>query len=418
MPVEESPRPISPKITPKKSVVLNPTSNMFTKPRNNNIEPSSIRSSAQDSVAHTLKGSSRKGNNVNATNNLSYSNNKQSDFFDQRAKPVAPTHKRPQNYDVIEINQESSDYDEDFEADQNQDINEVADNILKNVKPRSTKAKDASKNEKSSIFYPTTSLKKNSTAKKDELPMSKITSPPAKIQKSGNAKFISGRSQPRPTKKFAPPKQEEPKLKKKPALPTNYLNRKNNSQLRTSQESVVAPVGLKLLDDENENIIKQIHELTKQIDLRMLNFKRRANHTHMTSNNSVSNDRLKSNTELMQEKARQLRTLKKDTAEMYKILEKTYKVDEITKKENKIKNQQKIISKQLLTLKDCKKDIRRQNRFFKDAERINEQTGRPEEIEQHYSDAKLRIRELKEELKANSNPTTHWRNSNVTWMNH
>lgn len=101
----------------------------------------------------------------------------------------------------------------------------------------------------------------------------------------------------------------------------------------------------------------------------------------------------------MDERAKRMKMIKKDITDMYKILEGTYKIDHIIKMENKVKVQQKKINKQMLTLKDCKKAIRGQNRFFKDVERTNDQASHTEDIDHHFTEAKERFRQLKEEFR-------------------
>jgi small-conductance mechanosensitive channel len=84
---------------------------------------------------------------------------------------------------------------------------------------------------------------------------------------------------------------------------------------------------------------------------------------------------------------------------MYKILEKTYKIDEVTKRENVVKNQNRVLQKQLSKLKDTKKAIRGQNRFFKDIEKVDGQMGFNENVEERYTEAKKVLRELKDQFR-------------------
>lgn len=91
--------------------------------------------------------------------------------------------------------------------------------------------------------------------------------------------------------------------------------------------------------------------------------------------------------------------IKKDIANIYKILDNTYNVDEFIQKENKLKAQEKVLRKQEVILQDCRKVIRGQNRFFKEVTKTNEQTGHIEDIETHYAEAKIREKELKEQVR-------------------
>jgi hypothetical protein len=138
----------SPEENERKEMVTPTNKNMFMKPNNPRIENTSIRSSAQDSVAMTIKGNSFLQNSNISHTRSPYNDKKKADYFDQRAKPVANRYNEQKRLTLKEEKHESSDYGEDFELDHNESVNEVADNILRNVKPKTTKVNDTKKEPK------------------------------------------------------------------------------------------------------------------------------------------------------------------------------------------------------------------------------------------------------------------------------
>lgn len=87
--------------------------------------------------------------------------------------------------------------------------------------------------------------------------------------------------------------------------------------------------------------------------------------------------------------------MKKETAEMYSILESTYKNNKLIGMENMVKNQKKIIKKQEEQMKDDKRIIRRMIHVGK----VKDQTEFTEDVESHYTEAKKNLRDLKENFR-------------------
>ena len=301
----------------------------------------------------------------------------------------------------ISDEQESSDYNEDFEFEQDKDINEVADAILSNIKSPTAKPKPTQPDLKIGQLNFTPTVKTNPV--KTEI-KKKDTN---KEQRFGKASFITQTVDQKQTKRAEPkkmiskskPRAAVTKPQPKPSVPKHSSKPRRNSKLRTSLASAVDPIALKLLNDDNEKLLKQVQDLTKEIDLRLITAHRRVNHSHLSSKTSLKEERIKTKKEVMEERRRRIKTVKKDIDSMYKILDSTFKIDEVIDKENKLKAQQRILRKQELRLKDCKKVIRGQDRFFKDVERTNDQAGHTEDIETHYTEAKNKLRELKDQFR-------------------
>lgn len=68
-------------------------------------------------------------------------------------------------------------------------------------------------------------------------------------------------------------------------------------------------------------------------------------------NRPVPGERLKMKVEAMDEKVHKMKSVQKEINDMYEALEKNMNIDVITKQENKLKTQQKLINKQEIILK-------------------------------------------------------------------
>lgn len=404
--------------TPDKSEPKATPNNLFTKEKPRIIQNPSIRSSIQDSVANTIKGKRELNTNSNGNKFQPFEDNKQKDFFDHRAKPVPPAYSnkiiensKPVKNAPKNERRETSDYGSDFdeEAPSSDELEKVADNILNNIK---SPGQNPYKN--SADKFTVKSAAKPVPAKQQNVPIikpkieykkpiikSQESTPERKLEESkGKATFITTAPKPRPFKQAGNPKPKptpEPVTQKKPSVPRQI----RNSELRASQSSIgqsVDPVAMEVLTNENTKLLKDIQELTTQIDVKMVTLHRKANYS-IAMKNSPEPDRLLTRREKMDERTKKLKIMKRDISDMYSLLETTYKINDLVKRENKIKNQQKTLRKQELILKDCKKAIRGQNRFFKHVERIDERAAHTEDIEAHYTEAKNKLRDLKEQFR-------------------
>lgn len=228
-----------------------------------------------------------------------------------------------------------------------------------------------------------------------------------KEEKQGKALFITqaknSRLEVKTNAKKAQSKPREP-IQKKDLAKNNSTNLQraggNNrkAKLRSSVQSKVDPEAINALTEDNLNLIQQLIRLSQQVDEKMPSL-RITNQSVISQSTSPNQERLKTKRELMEERAKKMKVMKKDIQNMYKILDNTYNIDEFIKKENKVKNQEKIINKQMNVLNDCKKVIKGQNRFFREANKTNEQTGHIEDIESHYIEAKTKHKELREQFR-------------------
>jgi hypothetical protein len=163
------------------------------------------------------------------------------------------------------------------------------------------------KNPKNNMFY---SDNKNPEIIEKRLHQSrsKVSATPGKIEVSGKAKFISNNIKAPVTIKRQKNPNKIQEIIRKPAVPKQNLSQQQNSKHRTSVETAVDPVQLQLLSSDTEKVLNQLQDMTKQIELNLLTFRRRRNPSKLSINGS--NERLKSKSEVMQDRARKMRNLK------------------------------------------------------------------------------------------------------------
>lgn len=73
--------------------------------------------------------------------------------------------------------------------------------------------------------------------------------------------------------------------------------------------------------------------------------------------------------------ARKMKLIKSDIEQMQRILDNSYKVDSVVDKENIAAEQERILTQQSIQLKDHRKVIREQKRFFKEMEQFDAPDG-------------------------------------------
>ena len=155
---------------------------------------------------------------------------------------------------------------------------------------------------------------------------------------------------------------------------------------------------IKRLKTENDTLLKQVMSLTDRIDQKLLDHKRDNQPSSLFR--PVPNERLKLKKEAMDDRMHKMKSVHKEIKSMYKALESNLNIDEIVSQENKLKSQAKKLHKQEVILKDTKRAIRGQNRFFKDKEKVDDKAGYNDtQIDDNYESAKIKYRELKEEYR-------------------
>ena len=349
---------------------------------------------------------------------------KPKDFFDLRAKPLVNQAQAKKEIIVLSDDlDESLDYDDDFENIKEQgsekEIKSGKDN-KKSIIQLNNKSNNLSKPNVNSkpvdTKTPLFQSKANFEIKKDEKAVlnkqeeKKNPENNLKIQKEerqGKALFITEtKNNKLETNTKAKKAQSKPRenIHKKDLAKNSSANiRKDNqnnrrNKLRASVITKGDPEAIRVLTQENLSLVQQVIRLSQQIEEKMPNL-RASTQSVISHTTSPIGERLKSKRELMEERTKKMKVMKKDIQNMYRILDNTYNIDEFIQKENKIKDQEKIINKQLMMLKDCKKMIRGQNKFFKEINKTNEQTGHIEDIENHYVEAKAKEKELREQYR-------------------
>lgn len=391
------------------------------------IAPSSVQTSAQE----PLLKSHRENTTFKQTEIkkiVPIADNKPKDFFDMRAKPIVNQAQAKRDIIVLSDDKEDSldEYDDDFENVKEQGSEKEIISGKAQQKPGSNTQILNQQNKPAQPFItpkpaevkvPLFQSKVNFEAKKDEknvqikkIEERKNIENEQKIQKEerqGKALFITQNKNSRLEVKA--------NVKKAQSKPREVVQKKdltkNNSsiiqraggnsrkaKLRSSVQSKGDPEAIKALTQDNLNLIQQIIRLSQQLDEKMPNF-RASNQSVISQTTSPNQERLKTKRELMEERTKKMKIMKKDIQNMYRILDNTYNIDEFIQKENKLKAQEKIINKQIMVLKDCKKSIKGQNKFFKEAQKTNEQTGHIEDIETHYTEAKAKAKELREQFR-------------------
>ena len=211
------------------------------------------------------------------------------------------------------------------------------------------------------------------------------------ITQKKEAQDIEKKAQPQPkpqpkiqsnlNKKSIPDKDEEPKKMQKP---------KADDLMEYEDED------WELLHRENENLIKQLSEFTSQMDSRMILLKKskKDDEAQEERPSSAMNSR-KSKLDSM---ARKMKLIKSDIENMQRILDNSYKIDTVVDKENKSKEQDKILETQNLKLKDYKKAIRDQKKFMKEMEQLENAGSNMEGIDNHFREAKDKVRQLKKQF--------------------
>jgi hypothetical protein len=227
-------------------------------------------------------------------------------------------------------------------------------------------------------------------------------STPEKIRVTkGKTTFVTSPKKPRQSKKSSNPKSRPmPDLvaQKKASIP----HQNHNNAMNTTQSSYGPHVNLlqiELLTNQNIKLIKEIQELTTQTDVKMITLHRQAKNSRI-SGTSPEGDRLLTRRERMNERAKKIKLIKRDVAEMYEVLDITYKDSELVQRENKIKNQHKMLKKQDMIMLDIKKAIKGQNKFFKQIERTNVHATHTGDIDKHYAEAKNKHKDLKERFRS------------------
>lgn len=155
------------------------------------------------------------------------------------------------------------------------------------------------------------------------------------------------------------------------------------------------------LSNDNTRLLKNLQELTKQVDLRMLNLHRKGNLEKVSKNTNLStNEEVDmTNNEKMNDISKKIKYMKKQTLEIYKALESTYKNSKLIEMENLVKNQRKIMKEQEEQMKDNNRVIRRMMHLGK----VKDQTAFTEDVEVHYTEAKKNLRDLKDEFRKKDN---------------
>lgn len=181
-------------------------------PRLNDI--GSVRSQDQDSVAKTIKEKKIKIPDKNPNNFYPFEE-KQKDFFDNRAKPVnleVNTFKKKKNSFLLKSDKEDSDkYEDDFDIEEDI-VNKVADNILSTIKSPTDNSKNINKQRKFNI--------KESTVKKP----SKI------VYNKKEKKIISVTQVIKPSTIKNNHKIKQKKFEANPQIPKTVVKQKNKSK--------------------------------------------------------------------------------------------------------------------------------------------------------------------------------------------
>lgn len=259
-------------------------------PRLNDI--SSVKSSAQDSVAKTIKGKRIKipGNNPTEFDPF---DDKQKNFFDQRAKPVVHENnilKMKKNSFIIKSEEEDSDdYEEDFD-DEEKHINKVADNILSNIK----------------------SPTGNSKIKNNQRNLNSTKTNPVKPKINSKIHDKKEENKINPDKNKFLLKTRERKFEANPQIPKTVVKQKHQSksigkQSHTSRPSHIQkpspktklksspsvhpstdPIAMQRLTNDNTKLLKEIEELTRELNLRMINLRRKENLSKLTKTSHLA----------------------------------------------------------------------------------------------------------------------------------
>lgn len=280
---------------PQKQETTTPPKNLFSKPKPRIVDPESLRSSAQDSVAKTIKGNkTSKAPASNFNRNSPFTDKKKEDFFDSRAKPV-PAYKAPMKFNMEEDDHESDDYDLDFDQDDGNDIEDVTNNILNNIKSPVEKPKVRESMERKIEENKPHKINFNPPMTEEKPKFKSTKKSPVNEEKQGKATFITQKPHPKPIRKPSRKSQEPIRPHKKPAVPINPSKPQKPSEVRQSHATSIAadPIALEHLNNENDKLLKQINELTRQIDVRMISVRRRANQSNLSMAGTTKSERLK-----------------------------------------------------------------------------------------------------------------------------
>jgi hypothetical protein len=300
-----------------------------------------------------------------------------------------------------------SDFDDEFPSSDEPGI--VADKILNSIKsPSLSPFKSSADNVTvKSTVNPVPVKQQNApnfnhrTERKRPIVKSQESTPEEIRITKGKTTFVTSPKKSRPSKNPSNPKPRQmPDLvaQKKASIP----HQNQNNAMNTTQSSYgphVNLVQIELLTNQNIKLIKEIQDLTTQTDVKMITLHRQVKNARISGNSPVG-DRLLTRRERMNERAKKIKLIKRDVAEMYEVLDSTYKDSELVQSENKIKNQRKMLKKQDMIMLDIKKAIKGQNKFFKHIERTNVHATHTGDIDKHYLEAKNKHKDLREQFRS------------------
>ena len=83
-----------------------------------------------------------------------------------------------------------------------------------------------------------------------------------------------------------------------------------------------------------------------------LEFLKKKDKLNETTHSVKSNNEITSRMNKLNTKAQKIKYLKGETQEMYKVLENSYNIDNLTKMENELKDNERVVDEQKLKLKD------------------------------------------------------------------
>ena len=159
--------------------------------------------------------------------------------------------------------------------------------------------------------------------------------------------------EPEPAKKFQVPEQkpEKPKVKETSKSIVGYADEDTS-----------------MLDRENESLISQLLQFTSQMDDRMILLKKSKKVDKQLEDRP--NSAIQSRKHKLDAMSRKTKLIRSDIENMNRILDNSYKVDSVVDKENLNKEQEMILQEQTLKLKDGRKVIREQKKFFKEMDQM------------------------------------------------
>ncbi|CAI2384892.1 unnamed protein product [Moneuplotes crassus] len=360
---------------------------LFAKPKLEGVP--SLRSSVHDTVAKTIRGNKAPPAPENTAKFTPFEE-KKNDFFDRRAKPVVQSmtkdHVQPKKnvFALDSDKDDSDDYDDDFDL-QEDNINKVADNILTNIKsPQAEQKTPAPSLHNRAKFIPVKPQKIQSKTYEEK----KTKSVPRKSRRHQASKTEANPQIPKTVPKKKPARQTRVKTERK--TPKKALKSTPISKTPVEKPSV-NPVAMQRLMNSNTDLLQEIHELSKQVDLRMVSMHRKEKQAPV---DEVELN--KTNKEKMKERAKKIKRMKKEISDMYSELESTYKNNKLTEMENELRQQKKLMHKQENQMKDYNKAIKRMIHLTKPKDQ-SEFTG---DVESHYEQAKTKLRDLKEKYRS------------------